>query len=188
MSAVVAQATLSEAAGGWRIIAHRPGYEAVDVTTVRGATTQLGEFKAADPFGPSTASLIFPAVTMYDDIGDGELFWLAPEVNFDIEWVGELPPGYPDEKWVWEGFSMPFDYSEVGFTVTLVGALFQLDHYLAKPEFPLQPIAVRGGHPGVSGTARCTCGCARWTWTSPPGGTRSTSRWPASCRSSSRPA
>lgn len=139
MSAVVATQTAAQDAGNWRITARRPGYQPVDVTYVRGVPTQIGEWKEQSPFGWSSVSLTFGGVTMYDRIGQGDLFWLAPEVNFDIEWVGSLPDGYPYDRFVIEAFSMPFNHSSTSETIELIGAAFQLDHFQAKPEYANQP-------------------------------------------------
>jgi hypothetical protein len=48
---------------------------------------------------------------------------------------------YPLKKWKWEGFIASFDISsDSGLSVQCKGALYQLDNYLAKPEYPRQPI------------------------------------------------
>lgn len=140
MISAQAEPVVQSDVGRWRVWAKRPGYDAVDVTFVRGAPTTVGDFAFADPFGPRDASLTFPTVTMYDLCGQGELFWLAPEVDFTIEWAGPLPASYPYERWVWEGYSLPIEYGQDQVSVTLIGAMLQLDDGLAKPEHPGQPI------------------------------------------------
>lgn len=127
--------------GRWRIVAHRPGHEPVDITFVRGVPTTLRDWTWSDPFGPSTASLTFPSVTCWEPLGAGELFWLAPDVNVDIIWDGPLPEGYPFSEFRWEGYILPFDFTETDVSVNLIGALMQLDNYLAKPEYPTHPLA-----------------------------------------------
>lgn len=140
MTALTATPEVSVDAGRWRIWARRPGFEPVEVTWVRDVPTQVTEFSFTDPYGPQSATLLFPAVTMYDRLGVDELFWLAPEVDFDIEWSGPLPAGYPLERWVWEGYSLPFEYEQDQMSISLVGALLQMDDVLAKPEYASQPM------------------------------------------------
>ena len=48
---------------------------------------------------------------------------------------------YPLKRWKWEGFIANYDVStENGLTIQCKGALYQLDNYLSKPEFPRRPI------------------------------------------------
>lgn len=139
MSGLTAQETF-HGTGRWRMWAHRPGMPPTEITYVRGIPTQLDEWSWSDPFGPESAGLTFSGLTMYDTPGQGDLEWLAPEVNVDIEWEGPIPAGYPFDRVVWEGYMLPFEYSQESISVTLVGAMFQLDNYLAKPEYAASPI------------------------------------------------
>lgn len=143
MAGVRTAPTINEGAGGWTITAHHWLEPPVDVTYFRGVPTVIQNWAIQDPFGPSSCTLTFPAATMYEPVGVGYAgtSFLGQGVNYDITWTGPLPAGYPFTRWVWEGFSTSIEYSEVGITLTLVGAMFQLDYYLAKPEYPLQPIA-----------------------------------------------
>lgn len=141
MRAPAAQRTVVEGAGVWRVWARRPGHEPVELTWFRGVPTSIGDWTDGDPYGPLSASLTFPKVTIFDRLGVGELSWAAPEVDFDIVWDGPLPAAYPYERFVWEGFSLPFRRSsDGGLEVTLVGAAMELDGFLAKPEYPSQPL------------------------------------------------
>jgi hypothetical protein len=126
--------------GSWRIIARAPGHPPVDISWVRDVPTTVGDWSEADPFGPVSAELTFPAVTIFDHLGSGELFWLTKHVDFDIVWDGELPAGYPYAGYAWEGFSESFQYSSGGVKVTLKGGMYQLDNYLGKPEYPPRPL------------------------------------------------
>jgi hypothetical protein len=139
MGALTAAVDPAAGDGRWRIWAKPAGHEPIEVTWVRGVPTQLGDYSTADPFGPQTASLTFPSVTMYDRLGDGELAWLAPEVDFEIAWDGPLPAGYPYSRFVWEGYSVPFEHSQDEIAITLVGAMMQMDNYKAKPEYAANP-------------------------------------------------
>lgn len=132
-------------AGFWKVFVYPRGDNAtnavVDVSFVRGAPTSVESLSTSDPFGPTTASVVFPAITLLDRAGSGDLWWLTPEVDIDICWfVGEgEPPVYR-----WEGYMSIFEYSsnDVGgsLTVTCRGAMYQLDNYLAKPSYVYQPI------------------------------------------------
>lgn len=126
--------------GSWRLIASPPGLEARDISFVRGVPSQLGDWEFADPFGPVQCSVTFPKVTIFDQLGAGELDWLAEGTDVDVVWVGALPAGYPDGAFRWEGYMESFDFNESGLTVSMKGALQQFDNYLAKPEFTQRPI------------------------------------------------
>jgi hypothetical protein len=115
------------------------GGSRVDITTVRGAPTMVSSISTTDPFGPAAATLEFSSITMLDAIGKGDLFWLNPEYDVDIVWVSSTGFSY-----TWEGYFTSFEYTseESGstLTVTCVGAMKQLDNYLAKPAYPRYPI------------------------------------------------
>jgi len=130
-------------AGHWEVWVYPSGAgdAALDVSFFRGAPTAITEMSTQDPFGPSTASISFPAVTLLDQLGQGDLWWMLPEVDVDLCWIpsGETVPSYR-----WEGYMASYSWApdEVGSTlnVTLRGAMYQLDNYLAKPEYVYQPI------------------------------------------------
>lgn len=95
----------------------------------------------ADPFGPTTASLRFPSITALDRLGAGDIFWCRPDVDVDICWVDAVTD---EVTYRWEGYIASFEISvsdgESQLSATCRGAMFQLDNYLAKPEYVYQPI------------------------------------------------
>lgn len=110
-----------------------------DVTFFRGAPSQVLSKSTQDPFGPAAASVKFPRITYFDRKGVGDLWWLIPEANVDLCWVVGDRVAY-----VWEGYIASFEHGEVAagqeLTITCQGAAFQLDNYLAKPEYLYAPI------------------------------------------------
>lgn len=133
--------------GYWEIYVDPKGSgERINVTKFRGAPTAVNSLSTADPFGPITASLTFPTITLLDRPGQGDLWWLLPEADVDICWV--TAPDSNGDQYVlykWQGYFVSFEYNEedVGsnLSVTCNGALKQLDNYLAKPEYLYQPLA-----------------------------------------------
>lgn len=118
----------------------REGMVAVDITMVRGVPTTVMSMSTTDPFGPSEASLAIPRVTLFDRLGEGDLWWCLPEVDVLFAYVtsdGRVLA-------VWEGYMLSRDYGmENGggtLTVSCPGALHQLDNYLAKPEHLYAPM------------------------------------------------
>jgi len=136
------QARMLEAhpSGTWQIVAKPYGGNPVNVSLVRGAPTAVGDVRSTDPFGPASASLTFPSITVLDAIGVGELYWLAPETDVDINWCA--PDGTVLESW--EGYFASYEYGEdspgSALNVSCIGAMRQLDDYLAKPEYLYQPL------------------------------------------------
>lgn len=133
----------NEPIGYWQVWAYPQGQggPAVNVTFVRSAPTTIGTMETTDPFGPATADLIFPSVTMLDAIGTGDLWWLRPWTDVDIAFM----PMVGDEPlYRWEGYMLPFAWAPTSagsqLTVTCTGAMLQVDNYLAKPEYVYQPI------------------------------------------------
>lgn len=124
-------------AGYWRIFAHSPQGGRVDITMFRGSPTQIVSLSTTDPFGDATASLRFPQITAFDKPGYGDLSWLIPWVNIDIVWYTD--DGAPT-TWAWEGFMVSEEISEDGYQISLKGALYELDNYLAKPWYPQYPV------------------------------------------------
>ena len=128
-------------AGTWRLHT-RPskGLPTQDVTYFRDIPTTIGAFSWEDPYGPKTMSLTFPKVTIFDRVGFGELEWLEAFADFDLVYTGALPAGYPYTSFRWEGYAVSFDFGDNGLTVQLVGAMYQMDNYLAKPEYYSRPM------------------------------------------------
>lgn len=170
----LAPTDLSEA-GRWRIFARPPGGRPVDITTVRGAPTLVKSFSWSDPFDQQNLTLVFPQITLLDDWGHGDLFWLVDDVDLDVYWQGPLPSQFPRGYWVpstapedlafepgpliparpganygwrpswaWEGFAPSREADSgpgaTGVTLEAIGALRQLDCYLAKPEYTARPL------------------------------------------------
>lgn len=131
----------NDVSGHWEIYVDPKGTgQLTNVTKFRGAATTVNEMSTTDPFGPNTASLTFPTVTLLDKPGQGDLWWLLPEANVDICWVHDEQILYS-----WQGYFVSFEYNEedIGsnLSVQCNGALKQLDNYLAKPEYLYQPLA-----------------------------------------------
>lgn len=125
-------------AGHWRVIAKPWGAPAVDITMFRGAPTQIGNFGFADPFGPQDMDLTFEQVTVFEELGVGDLFWCSKHVDVDVVWVGPLPLGW--KRWSFEGYIDTFSRSNSGLSLQLKGSGLQLDNWLAKPEYPSRPL------------------------------------------------
>jgi len=130
-------------AGHWEIWVYPNGAgdAALDVTFFRDAPSVISEMSTQDPFGPATATLSFPTITLLDQLGQGDLWWLLPEVDVDLCWI---PYGTSVPSYRWEGYMTTYSWApdEVGSTlnVTCRGAMYQADNYLAKPEYVYQPI------------------------------------------------
>ena len=132
--------------GHWEIYINPHGYDPINVTYFRGVATSVDSISTTDPFGPAAANITFQAITLLDTPGMGDLYWLIPECNVDIQWVeGYQSDGVtPFVKYVWEGYFASFDYGEEDaggkLTVSCVGALKQLDNYVAKKEYLTQAL------------------------------------------------
>ena len=127
--------------GYFRIFARPINGVRREITVFRGAPIQLGTASSSDPFTDTTASLDCPQITIFDAPGRGDLDWLVEDTDIDIVWHNY---GSYDFTWSWEGYitSYDFDFNPNGstFQIQLQGALFALDHYLAQPSYPQQPI------------------------------------------------
>lgn len=146
-----AQITEHQSSGYWRIFVDplsRGGENnLVDVTLVRNAPTAVSTLTTTDPFGPGTATLIFPSITIFDTPGTGDIEWLVPEANVDICWMApkdqESDPDIILYKW--EGYFLSFEYGEddAGGTLTVEcnGAMKQMDNFLATPEYVARPLS-----------------------------------------------
>jgi len=119
-----------------------------DVTVFRGGATTVSSLSTTDPFGPATATISFPAITIFDSLGTGDLDWCVPEANVDIIWMSPqsadgTSAGTP--LYYWEGYFLAFEFGEddAGGTLTITcnGAMRQLDNFLAKPEYLTHPIS-----------------------------------------------
>lgn len=144
-----ATTTENYATGMWRPVV-RPfgreftemGYPSfLDISMVRNMPTLVQNVSTTDPFGPSTAQLVFPAVTLLDAPGEGDLWWLVGDMSVDLRWTPAEPGG---ESYTWEGLFQSFDWNETEtghqLTVSCQGALLPLGNFLATPRYPYQPI------------------------------------------------
>ena len=113
----------------------------VAVSLVRNVPTNVTALGTTDPFGPSTATLEFPGVTLLDEPGEGDLWWLVGENDVEIHW---LDAATSKSIYQWEGTMLSLDYAEnetgTSLSVTCQGAMLQLDNFLAKPNYPYQPL------------------------------------------------
>ena len=138
--------TGSGPSGYWKIYAYPNSSTKVDISSFRGAPTVVSSLTTTDPFGPAAATLVFPAVTILEQVGTGALSWLTPETNVDIVWVNADPTwgAVGIARYTWEGYLVSYEYSAdesgSGLTVSCKGALHQLDNYLAQPENVSQPL------------------------------------------------
>ena len=123
--------------GYFRIFVTPPRGRRRDVTLFRGAPTRIEQLTTTDPFGDATGSLSFPQITGMDKPGSGDLDWLVPDANVDIQYH------YADgslSEWTWEGMTVSEDIPDQGYTLTMRGALYQLDDFRAAPWYPQYPI------------------------------------------------
>jgi len=127
--------------GFLRVYVTPPNGRRTDVTFFRGVPVQIGEFSTADPYGDATAQIGFPQISLMDDLGNGDLSWFQEFSDVDI--VLENMDG--NQKVLWEGFFANYDWNlsdaDTTLNVTCQGALFQVDRYVASPQYPNQPVA-----------------------------------------------
>lgn len=124
--------------GYFRIWATPPGGFAQDVTFFRDLPAQISSMSFTDPFGAATAQVHFPGITMYDRGGSGDLKWLVPLSNIDIIYY-DAETNVPT-TWAWEGYLASEEIGDIGRTLQLKGALYQVDDFLAQPSYPQQPV------------------------------------------------
>lgn len=135
-----AEPSLVAELGYWRIYATPPGKPRREITLFRGAPIIPTTVSFQDPFSGATASIQANQITPWDNLGTGDLDWVSPDTNIDIVWQNTGPYTF---DWSWEGYIVNFDFDsgdEVNFSITLKGALYGLDDYLATPSFPANPI------------------------------------------------
>jgi len=126
------------AGGYFALFITPPGGASIDVTFFRGAPTDIGTLTFADPFGPTTAQFTFPSITQKERAGTGDMKWLVPNSDVDVLYFDLNTGEYAD--WAWEGYIISEDITEEGRAITCKGAFFQLDNFLAAPQYPQQPI------------------------------------------------
>lgn len=124
--------------GFFAVFVTPPQGAAIDVTFFRGAPTQIGTLSWADPFGPSSAQLTFPSVTQRERAGTGDMKWMVPNSDVSILYFDLNTGAYAD--WAWEGYITSEDIRADGRALTVKGAFYQLDNFLATPQYPQQPM------------------------------------------------
>jgi len=140
MSAPVAAMLESERVGQWKYYV-RYQNRWLDITKVRGAPVEHESMSETDPFGYGECTISIKSITAVEPIGVGELAWFMPERDLNIVWAHSLADGSDyREDIVWEGFLGSPEWALIGVTVLCVGALRQVDNYLAKPEYLLRPL------------------------------------------------
>lgn len=142
--------------GIFQVVVQAPGEPATDISFLRGVPVQVQSYSFADPFGPATAVLSLPQVSIFDDVGssNSELSFLRPFADVTIYLVNltTADPSYQDvvtanqnRQVVWEGFiaSMEWQSDDNGssLSVQCQGAMFQVDKYVQKPFYPPRPWA-----------------------------------------------
>lgn len=138
--APVATAVTQDTAGHWRVEIYSGGRR-IDVSSFRGAPTEISQVTFTDPFGPAAATLRFPAITALETPGAGELAWLEEEADLDLTWVEVAADGTETVGAVWEGYIGSLEWQLLGMTATCVGALREYDNYLAMPRYLERPLA-----------------------------------------------
>lgn len=133
------QQLLTSEGGFWQLVIRPYGLTPVTLGTFRGAPITINNFSWDDPFGPTQLAFTIPTVSAFEKPGAGELYFLAKDTPVDLDYVGPLPPGYPDGAFRWEGYIASFSWDD-GLSVQCPGALRQVDNYLAKPEYLSRPL------------------------------------------------
>jgi hypothetical protein len=147
--------------GRFAIVARPPNRTPVDITIVRGVPVQLEDYSTADPFGWAGGRIDLPMLTAMDDFGAGDLSFMTEDTLIDIFYVPAddndldevinpltqrrtLDYFSDQAEIVWEGqvasFNQREDAEGDGWGLDMVGAMYQLDGYKAKPNFPFRPI------------------------------------------------
>lgn len=138
----------------------RPGRSRKNATFFRDVPVQINSLSYGDPFGDATAELTFPQITPYDD--PYAIWFLQEWTDVDVWWVPatevqmsaadtqvinpsnnrkELWLNYSEGESIWEGFTVSYELTENGANLQCQGALYQVDKYLAKPQYPDRPMA-----------------------------------------------
>lgn len=133
-----------------------------EVTYLRGVPVQIDSYSFGDPFSDAVAQLTFPQITPLDDMrakglrlirlwSAVDIYWVPasltqtssrdiqvvhPQTNQKTMWLN-----YASKQKLWEGYIVSLDPGDDGLKVQCQGALYELDRYLAKPEYPPRPIA-----------------------------------------------
>ena len=136
--------------GWWTITVEPFGTPPLDITVLRGIATEISSLGFTDPFGPSTASLSFPALTLLDSIGEGDLSWWKPGNRVTVMWRARefAKTSLVRDEVRWEGYisgeqsSMTDDGGKM--SMTLKGALRAMDNRILMPLHLQRPITFEG--------------------------------------------
>ena len=144
MSAPDVLDVVTDPSGYWQVLVRTPS-GMHDITTVRGVPTTVSSVSSTDPFGPASATLTFPGLTILDAIGENDLSWWRAGADVDIRWIADVAPErLVRTSLVWEGYiageSTSFADDAGSMSMTLKGALRMADNTLAVPEFPQRPL------------------------------------------------
>jgi hypothetical protein len=107
-----------------------------DLSLWRGARSVIEEYSSTDPFGDATATIWLPQVTPYDLIEyneAGTLVGPAPR-NADVH-IRRVFPTENQTNELWNGVVVGYQDRDVGIAVECVGQFYDLDRFLATPDF-----------------------------------------------------
>lgn len=126
---------------GWGRV--RVVFDGRDVTYFRLAPVQVQSMQFADPFGPASAVIVFPQITVYDVPGSGSVSWLHAFAPVEIDRVyyiedpdnlGQDPPVYIRViERMFDGVAAQFKYEDMGVQVVVMGALYEADFMVRGP-------------------------------------------------------
>lgn len=126
--------------GRLRLRIKPPGGRIQDVTFFRGVPAEIVSFSSTDPFGDATAQIRFPQLSPLDDFGSGELRWLKDWSDVDIVYVDDANVRHV----IWEGLVTSIEIDggadDSSVTLTCIGALYQIDFYVAQPKYYPRPL------------------------------------------------
>lgn len=130
--------------GSWKVFVSTRTHGQIEITEFRGFTTAITQMVTTDPFGPALATLDFPAVTMLDSLGEGDLHWWRPGNDISIVWEADAGAEVARTSFRWDGYIAgdATSFDDTGGVVQLMakGALKIADNTLAMPAYPQRPI------------------------------------------------
>lgn len=142
--AIIAQ---SRPIGRWNVFvrgAYHGAARMKEITWLRSAPISVDDMSWTDPFGPESATLTFPQISVLEPHGGNseDLWWLRRGTEVDIvftvtepETVAMLESIGMEDRLVWEGKILSFGYSSAGegdsVSANCVGAMRVLDSRMA---------------------------------------------------------
>lgn len=136
--------------GWWSVTVEPVGSQPLDITVVRGIATEISSIGFTDPFGPSTAQLVFPSLTMLDSIGEGDLHWWKPGNRVTVLWRANQisKTSLVRDEVRWEGYIAGEQSSMADsggrLSMTLKGALRAMDNRILMPLHLQRPLTFEG--------------------------------------------